>query len=770
MAAGEDPDVRVVVRAFWQKLDSLRRERGMSYRQLERRTKIACSTLQYWMTRSGRLLPWVQVKTIVLALEAPEDLWFDRWKQADHHSARNGHAAVVAGEFDGHAPPTDVVIARSQLPMDVEEFTGRDAELRELRESLSPEDGATAMTVSVITGMAGVGKTRLAVHVAHQLRRWFRLDDLQLYVDLHGHGPGGPPADPAATLAAVLCLLGVPSGDIPRELDARAALYRDRMDGTRSIVVLDDAVDERQVRPLLPGSPTCRVLVTSRRTLAGLEGARPLLLGLLDGEEAVTLLAKVVGQDRVRGERAAAEAIVASCGRLPLAVTLAARRLQARPAWTLADLAGRLGAEVGRLDELAIRDRAVRTAFGSSYRRLPGQQRRLFRLLGLHPGGDITAPGAAALADTGPEQATVLLESLLDEHLVAQATCGRYRLHDLVHRYARERADAEETADARTAATRRLLVWYLHAAEVAGRLLAPDARPLPLDPSGVPDRHAVRFDTRGQALAWCDAEHANLAAAVRLAGRHGFDVLACRLASASLGFVRLRGRWGDWIGTGTVAVAAAQRLPDTADEARLLDGLAVAYCEVRRFPESLDCFQRALSLYRRSGDRMGENRVLNNLGEYHRQRGRFDEAADHYRRSTDICRELGIADPIGVNNLGKTYRTVGRIQDGLDCHRDALSLVADGDHYVRAEILHDLGETYSSLDRPDRAVESYQLALALRRACDDRHGEARTLHDLGHVLRSCGQEQAAADCLRLAAEISRELGGPDDQNKPPDQG
>lgn len=668
MAAGDGPDdVRAFVRAFWRELDSLRHERGMSYKQLERRTKIACSTLQYWMTRSRRLQPWVQVRAVVLALHAPEDLWFDRWKQADHMSALNGSAAINSGDFDGDAPPGGAaVVARAQLPMDILEFIGREGEQRRLREALSPDDGATAMAVSVITGMAGIGKTRLAVHVAHQLRRWFRLDDLQLYADLRGHCPAGEPADPAATLAAFLRCLGVPGGDLPGDVDGRAALYRDRMDGKRAIVVLDDAADEQQVQQLLPGSPTCRVLVTSRRRLNGLDGARPLALGLFSLEEALTLLATVAGGERVPAERAAAEEIVRRCGYLPLAVTLAARRLQARPAWALADLAELLGVEAGRLDELAVRNRAVRTVFDLSYRRLGGEQRRMFRLLGLHPGHDFTAQSAAALADVRPEQAKALLESLFDEHLLDQATCGRYRFHGLMRSYAGERAGDEEAADGGIEAVRRLLVWYLHTAESASRTLAPGIHRFPLDSAGVPGRHVVHFGTCGQALTWLDAEHANLAAAVRVASGHRFDLVAWRLASALLSFFQLRRRCDEWIATFTVAVCAARRLQDAAGEARLLDGLGVAYCEAGRFPESLDCHQRALSLYRRSGDRIGESQVLNNLGDYHRHRGQFEEAADHYRQSTDICRELGIDDFTGVKDLDKELGDTSGLADPLE--------------------------------------------------------------------------------------------------------
>lgn len=674
MTRGGD-GAKTPVRAFWRGLDTLRRERGVSYKQLERRTKIADSTLQYWMTRSERLVPWPQVRAVVLALDAPEQVWFDRWKQVDRESALDGQTGAVRGTgksarknatepTNGEQMVGQTVAARAQLPMDIREFTGREVELRQLYETLSPDDGATALAVSVITGMAGVGKTRLAVHVAHQLRRLYRFNDVQLYVDLRAHCPGDAPADPAVTLEAFLRLLGVPGGDIPREMEARAALYRDRLDGKRAIVLLDNAANEQQVRPLLPGSPSCRVLVTSRRKLVGLDGVQPLTLGLFTAEEAVTQLARVIGQERVAAEQDAAAEIVRCCGYLPLAVALAARRIQARPAWTLTDLVELLSVEAGRLDELAVSDRAVRAVFDLSYRQITDEQRRLFRLLGLHPGHDFTPHSAAALTDTKPEQAKALLETLLDEHLLDQTTRGRYRFHDLLHSYARERADDEESPESRTEAMRRLLAWYLHTTDCAGHALFPRLRRFPLDSTIAPRWCALVFDTHEQALNWFEAEHANLAAAVREASIRRLDYLAWRLASVLLSFFRLRKHWDEWIATYTIAAAAAHRLDDKVGEARILDGLAIAYCEVHRFPESLDCFQQSLLLYRQAADRLGEGQVLNNLGEYYRYLGLFEEAIDYYQQTTALFRGLGIEDFIGINNLGKAYRAVNRIQEG----------------------------------------------------------------------------------------------------------
>jgi NB-ARC domain/Tetratricopeptide repeat len=620
------------VHAFWQELDTLRRVRGLSYKRLERQTRIAASTLQYWMNRSSRLVPWLQVRAVVVALEASERTWFDRWKAVDQASTstagngRTGGRRVAVptpraptegvstnrGPVD-RRPPVDRFAAHAQLPMDLPEFTGRAAELRLLHEMLSPDHEATAPVVSLITGMAGIGKTRLAVHIGHQLKHHNQFADVALFANLGGCGPGRTPADPAAVLEGFLRLLGVPAEDLPSDVDMRAALYRDRLDGRRAIVLLDDAANEDQVECLLPASPTCRVLVTSRRRLAGLDGAQPVPLGLLTPTEAVAQLGQLIGHERVAAEAGAAEEIVRHCGYLPLAVAVAARRLRARPTWALADLARRLEPQHSRLGELAVSDRSVRTAFDRSYGRLPAELRRMFRLLGgLHPGSDCTAHSAAALADTVHERAEELLERLLDEHLLEQATRGRYRFHGLLRRYARERVDAEETAADRAEAVRRVLVWYLHNADRADRRVAPRRRRFPLDPTAA-RTGLLPFDRHGQALRWFDAEHANLVAVVRQAAAEGMDGIVWRLAAAMYGFFDLRRNRDDWISTCTAAVAATRRLADEAAEAHMLNDLGEAYRRAGRLTESIECFQRALSIRCRIGDLVGQAETLQNL-------------------------------------------------------------------------------------------------------------------------------------------------------------
>ncbi len=341
------------------------------------------------------------------------------------------------------------ISARRQLPMDIADFTGRAGELRRLHEfaqavSADGRGAGTAVGVCTIEGMAGVGKTRLAVRAAHEITRSGLFDEIQLYADLRGFDPGRAPTPPQTVLETFLQLLGVPGTVIPRELDAQAGYYRDRLRGRSALLLLDNAASEDQVRPLLPGGPGALVMITSRRSLAGLDGAQPLELGVFSQADAVGLLTGLVGAERVVAEPAMASRIAALCGHLPMAIALAGRRLRCRPAWSLADLAARLESDQ-RLNHLAAGGMTIRMVFDLSYRALSPDQRRLFRLLALEPDEVVTPECAAALVGTSPEQAEWLLETLLDERLLQQASLGRYRFHDLLRCYARERAEAEET-------------------------------------------------------------------------------------------------------------------------------------------------------------------------------------------------------------------------------------------------------------------------------------------------------------------------------------
>jgi DNA-binding SARP family transcriptional activator/DNA-binding XRE family transcriptional regulator len=367
-------------------------------------------------------------------------------------------------------PELDPVVAQRQLPPDIVDFSGRADQVRELWEGVTGPRSGTAMPIMVVEGMGGVGKTRLAVHLAHRLLAGGHYSDAQLYVDLRGHSDQ-PPADPATVLASFLRLLGVPAGRIPHRLDERVSLYRDRLHARKALVLLDNAASEEQVLPLLPAGPANLVLVTSRRALA-LDGAHAMPLDVMSRTEAGELLGRVVGADRVAAEPEAVRQVVDLCGRLPLAVVLAARRLRSRSGWAVADLAGRLEDADDRLAELAAGGRRLKAVFDQSYQGLSAPEQRVFRLLGLHPGDDITLDAVAALAASPKAEVRGLMDRLVDENLVAVR--GRhYRLHDLLVEYARGLLHENESERVRTEALSRMLAFYQYAAARADSMARP---------------------------------------------------------------------------------------------------------------------------------------------------------------------------------------------------------------------------------------------------------------------------------------------------------
>lgn len=436
---------------------------------IARRTGLPDATVSDWF-RNRYVPPWERFTRLLEYFPPAErgrltDLWTAAWR------ARQTRARSESPQ------PAPARIAH--LPHDITDFTGRRREVRTLADLILDPPNDVGLPIVVVQGMAGAGKTRLAVHVLRRLN--VSAGEVQLYVDLGGFSARREPVDPAAALAGLL-RLGTPDAEIPSDLDARAALYRDRLDGRHAVVLLDNALSAEQVRPLVPGSPTCRVLVTSRRSLDGLDGTRHLRLGVFDTDEALALLSAIVGAERVAAEEDAALRVVELTGRLPLAVSLVARRLRARPSWRLADVAVLLEAEESRLSRLASDDVAVRAAFAVSYELLADGHRRLFRRLASLPGRDFCVHAAAAVAAVPVPDAAEILEALLDEHLLDDAGLGRYGWHDLVALFARERFLADEDAAARDIAVRRGLESYLLTADRARRIAQPHYRQLATRP------------------------------------------------------------------------------------------------------------------------------------------------------------------------------------------------------------------------------------------------------------------------------------------------
>jgi DNA-binding SARP family transcriptional activator len=644
------------------------------------------------------------------------------------------------------------------LPMDIADFTGRQAELTGVRERIA-DAARRSVVVCAVTGMAGVGKTRLAVHVAHELVRRGQFDEVQLWADLRGFDPESPPVDPAGVLEGFLGLLGVPRRMVPADPVQRAALYRDRLAGRRALVLLDNAADEEQVRPLLPGSPGCLVLVTSRRELPDLDGVSSVRLGVFSDTEALSLLGRIAGTGRIAAEPEEADRVVRLCGHLPIAVTLAAQRLRGRPSWTVATLAGKLDA--ARLSELHGRSRAIRAAFDLSYQALPDEVRRVFRLLGLHPADDFSPHSVAALADREPGAAEEILESLLDEHLLQQATPGRYRLHDLLRLYARERAVAEEPDPA--AAVRRLLVWYLHTAESASRVLNPNGRPVPLEKTDTP-AHLPAFPTRAEAGDWCEAERASLVNVVRAAAERGEHAIAWQLPCALLSFYYLRKHWDDWALTHRTALDAARKAGDVAGQARVLNNLGVAHSDLGRHDEAIACHVEARPLFREVADILGEAWNLNNLGVAYDDLRRFGEAADCYRDALSLFRASGevYGESLSMCNLGDTYRQLGQTELALTCLRQALDTQRRSDDLAgQRYTLRFLGDLHRDTGRRAKAIAEYRQALVISRGLGDRRSIARLLDRLAGVLHGTGRASDAQDCWLEAHTILTELGDPE---------
>lgn len=644
------------------------------------------------------------------------------------------------------------------LPMDIADFTGRETELAGVHDRIADAAGRSVI-VCAVTGMAGVGKTRLAVHVAHELVRRGQFDEIQLWADLRGFDPESPPVDPSAVLEGFLGLLGVPRRMVPADPGQRAALYRDRLAGRRALVLLDNAATEAQVRPLLPGSPGGLVLVTSRRELPDLDGVASVRLGVFSTGEALALLGRIAGAPRIAAEPEEADRVVRLCGHLPIAVTLAAQRLRGRPSWTVATLERKLDA--ARLSELHGRSRAIRAAFDLSYQALPDEQRRVFRLLGLHPADDFSPHSVAALADCDPGAAEEILESLLDEHLLQQATPGRYRLHDLLRLYARERAVAEDPDPA--AAVRRLLVWYLHTAETASRVLNPNGRPAPLDPADTP-RHMPAFPTRTEAGDWCEAERTSLVSMVRAAAERGAHDIAWQLPCALLSFYYLRKHWDDWVLTHRIGLASARAAGHVTGQARILSNLGVGHSDLCQLDEAVACHTAARPLFREAGDTLGEAWNLNNLGVAYDDLRRFAEAADCYRDARSLFRMIGDGhgESLSLSNLGDAYRQLGQTELALTCLRQALDTQRRTDDLAgQRYTLRFLGDLHRDAGRRAKAIAEYRQALVISRGLGDLRSIARLLTRLADVLHGVGRAADARECWLEAHTILTKLGDPE---------
>ncbi|MFJ4624902.1 AfsR/SARP family transcriptional regulator [Streptomyces sp. NPDC088847] len=655
----------------------------------------------------------------------------------------------------------------AQLPADLPLFTGRRAELNYLSALLPEGDGPPGTAViGVVDGMAGTGKTALAVHWAHRIAH--RFPDGSLYVNLRGYDPHGSPMLPDSVTEMFLVALGVAPQAVPERLDARAALYRSILADRRVLIVLDNARDAGQVRPLLPGTPGSLVLVTSRGRLGGLvaqQGAHPLTPGLLSAGESYELLSRRLGRARVDAEPEAVAAIIESCARLPLALAIVASRAAHHPGFRLADVAQELRYDHGSLDAFAGDDPGTdaRAVFSWSYQALSPDAAGLFRALALHPGPDITTAAAVALAGAPPRGVRALLTELTGASLLIERAPGRFVFHDLLRAFSGELADTEDSESTRGAALLRMYDHFLRTAHHASSVLDPSRGPIALPP-GTTGGEPLRFNDRAQATAWLRTERYVLSAIVEHAAARGYDEHAWRTAAVLDVYFNRLGFWHDLVKINRVALGAARRLGDPTGQAYSLSGLGVAHTQLDHVEPASECLERALDLFRDTGDPFGQARVHRGLAYLCNRTDRRTTALDHYAQARALFRaeddrngEAGV-----LNQVAWTYILLGDHAKALDCCREGLALYDElGDLYGVASTQDTIGYAFHHLGRYEKAVEHFRRSAHLFAVIGDRYLEADVLRHLGETHRATGDRDAAREALRSALALLEELGHPE---------
>lgn len=662
-------------------------------------------------------------------------------------------AEAAAGRMPGTAG--SVAAATAQLPPDTSDFTGRDAQVRLLCDALGsrPDEARPgAVVISAVAGMGGIGKTALAVHTAHRLRG--RFPDGQLFADLQG---ASSPLRPGEVLARFLRDLGTPNAAIPADEAERVARYRTLLTSRRMLIVLDDARDAAQVRPLLPGTAHCAVIVTSRSTLSDLTGATLVRLDVLDSREAHALFTAIAGPQRAAAEPDATASVLACCAGLPLAVRIAGSRLASRPSWSIAHLSTKLSDERARLTEMTAGDLAVRASFAVSYAALPTDgtdPARVFRLLGLPWAAALSLPAIAALTGQPVSDVTLALESLTDAHMVDSLAADRFRLHDLLRSYAAELAESTESTAERKAALARMLRWFGDQAVTAARVLAPGRR-LPVI-TAVSCASPVMTDP-AQALDWLETERASLVTAARQAAELGLHEIAAQVAAAMWGFFQRTPHIEDFLVISETGVSSARHLGDDALLSWLLNGLGQVHSLRGHFTDSHRCLTEALNIRQRTGDRTGAAAVLNSLALDLYWQERFEDALDYLRPALAIHTALGdrpFAADI-LSNIGETLLRLKRHDEALGHLRQALAIRREtSDRYGQGTTERALGDTYLDLSHFEDAVDHYQRALAaLEGTARDHTDQADILCGLGRALDSLGRTREARDAWHAAIPI-----------------
>ena len=681
--------------------------------------------------------------------------------------------AILLGDPALEVPPPRRTVtatpgppAPAQLPPDINGFVGRSDELAKLDKLVSGQQHQpTAIVISAVTGTAGIGKTALAVHWAHRVADLF--PDGQLHVNLRGFDPEGSVMSPAEAVRGFLDAFGIPPERIPSTLHAQAALYRSLVVGRRLLVVLDNAANAEQVRPLLPGGPGCLVLVTSRSRLVSLvasEGAVPITLDLLSDVEARDLIVSRLGADRVAREEPAVAEIATRCARLPLALAVVAARATVNPTFPLASLSAELSRAQGTLEALAGSDAAsdVRTVFSWSYQRLTGVAARLFRLLGLHSGPDISLAATASLTGLPVAQVRPQLAELTDAHLVAEPQPGRYAMHDLLRAYAVELVQTLDSADERRAAVRRTLDHYLHTASAAADLLYSHRYRVGLMPPGARVTIEALVD-QDEALAWFTAEHRVLVAAVEQAAEGEPSTYPWQLASTIATYFHRRCHWLDWESTQQSALAAAGRAADRVGQAQAYIGLGTAQSCLGDYDLAQTYFGHALALYDDLGDQRGQAHVHMRLTTVCERRAAYADGLRHAEQALELYRATGHRPgfPYAMNTIGWFHATLGHYQEAIAYCEQAVELHQEsGDRQGTGQTLDSLGYAYHQLGEYEEAARYYRQSAELVRDTSGGY-EAIALTHLGDSYRAAGRTELAREAWLKALRILDALSHPD---------
>ncbi|MEU5844663.1 ATP-binding protein [Saccharopolyspora shandongensis] len=678
-------------------------------------------------------------------------------------------------------------------------------ELAQLDIVLDDKSG-NAISGVVIAGTAGSGKTSLALSWAHRAKG--RFPGGQLYINLRGYDPGQPISSGEA-LSRFLSALGVPPGSIPQDVDSAAALYRSLLDGRKVLVVLDNAATVGQVRPLLPGNPDCLVLVTSRSRLSGLavrDGARRITLGTLPQAEAVNLLRSVIRDHRgAEDDARTLDELAELCGRLPLALRIAAERAASNPYMRLNDLIADLRDESALWEALSTGDddeaEAVRTVFAWSYRALPAEAARLFRLLGLHPGAEFGLDAAAALAGLPVSRARQLLDSLVGAHLLQQVGPDRYEFHDLLRAYAADQATHEESGAEQDLAIRRILEWYLRTTDSAQSRIRPSEDRLALEEfSGYAE--PLVFHDYDSAVDWAEKEYQNILGAIRLAAVDR-EPFACRLAIALWNVQPSAAPVASSMEACEAGIEAARRSEESAIEAELLMQLGMGYTRINRLSRGMECYLRALDLWQAEADRSGEASAVNLIGLVHLRRRELDDAAERFANAFALFREERAEHraATALSNLASTHYRAGNLdaaaevlEEALAAHRSLQNSRGVGNVLrLRSELRRELGDLDGALESANEALEiaikmrdqrlegywliilgdaqrdigqldealaSYQRSAMLHRRLQDENREAMALRGTGHTYRVLDRPREAAEFFRRAVTVHHELGDP----------